>query len=179
MATYTESSNVTSMTIGKGAKKRDLIMVGIRHDFTSKSPTVEYFDYEYDSGASSDDPFGLRVESIRVLVAGDYNASATKEFGMNLGISKDAIVSSNQPADASNGGMFHNVSLADALSNGFADIAEKSVYDFNGRIITTPKVHIGYDLSAETVNLDVNIFVTFEKVKLTKNEYLEKLVRNI
>jgi len=177
-----EKSSVESLTIGKGAKKEELVIISMTDEWSGISPSSVGNDYEHDTGASSDNPFGLVLVSLSAVVAGSATSTGTvNNVKCVFGATTDVIDPASHISllDNVNSGVIDSVLMSKQLSNSMADAQGSYQESRNNKIIVMPKIHVGYVLSSSVSSVNLYMKAVFKKVKLTKNEYLEKLVRNI
>lgn len=173
-------------TIGKGSKKKDLIVIGQTDDIPSADTSTlgVFLSEKYDTGASTDDPFGIRLVSMEFNIGDNSVFSAvryvnatmsvtsrmvgtTTSGGRNLG-QKETLFAFGTPADT-------------AMRNTIADngyYRQEYREDYT-RMIVLSEMYLNFSFFSPTNDFKVSRRWTFEKVKLTKNEYLEKIVRNL
>lgn len=187
MAIETLKSEELTMTTGKGSKKRDLVIMNYSHSIAHADllPALgNHITKKYSPGSSTDTPFGLRPVSMELTLV---RATAVSN---NYGVAVMSV-SSHEVTTSLNSGLLSGVGIYEAnfvtdpgglFPNEMMTMKnERRVFDPDTtRILTMPELYLSASVFCEDgADVWVSQRYVFEKIKLTKNEYMEKLIRNI
>lgn len=176
-----------TITIGKGRTKKDLVIVHVENDIVSENIRGgAHMKASFETGASSDDTFGLRLVSMQGMFRSD-SVFAASDTGVALGLSVGLVSASD---DETGVPALNNQKVLSSVSSdpvviptncrALVPVYAEFVPD-NTRIVVLKDVHLDCYASATpaTLNAKFNARFVFEKVSVTKQEYLDKMIRNI
>lgn len=172
--------------IGKARSKKEIVRQGLQYFVPAADTSVNgiHLSHELVTGSSSDDTFGLRIVDIDVVVTTDGAPGSQKFIGMGVVVSTkaaesfDDIVHLGDREEIVDG--VHSQGMI--LRNTAQDVNSMRK-EFNpeySRILVGPRLYINTGFSSQGVeDYEIGIRVRFEKVSVTKQEYLDKLLRDL
>jgi hypothetical protein len=183
----TTTELIKTVSIGKGKGVKNLIEVNVRDAVVESTTSGIFLNHDFASSATSDDPYGLRLISMEMnieaytLSSSDYYFSAAMSIG-----TKEVAGSSSDPRNYTNDGFFDRLVSGEHYATQVKNeipgqfMMRKEPREDLSRIIVLNDIKLGaYFIAAGAGGVTINRQYVFEKVKLSKNEYMEKLVRNI
>ena len=175
------------ITVGTGRNKKDLIHVHLKHDIPAgdADPLGLHLKHATETGSTSDDTFGLKLVSLQATATCKTVALATRSMGFAVAVGTVSTSDEETAAYAiHNPKVISVIGHSEPMRNDMncrqpVYLGQKFDPDYQ-RVFVLPEVQVSTFFSAQnTEGWVLSVRATFEKVKVTKQEYLEKMLRNI
>lgn len=172
--------------IGKARTKKEIVKQGIQYLIPAADTSVNgiFMSQELVTGSSSDDTFGLRLVDIEVVATTDGAPGSQKYLGLGVVVATKAAESFNDIVHIGDREEIvdgvHSQGMI--LRNTAQDVySMRREYDQEfSRILVGPRLYVNTGFSSQGVeDYEIGIRVRFEKVSVTKQEYLDKLLRDL
>lgn len=178
-----------SFVIGKGTKKRELFDIRLAYESYDADEIINDggFDvYTFNTGATLDTPFAMRLLQMEIT-CGSYTANSAVTYATGtawVGAEEFTPTNGKCAKIAAYGNVVERTGFyreyMEASTGQHGVVLHKEHFDeAKTRVIAVPDIQLGIGAYSQDVagdnHLDWGFRFVFEKVKMTKAEYMEKL----